>query len=142
MHAPESGLPPMPPGASQRRDASGHDRIKKGIDMDEMRRKREATTVQIRKEKKEDSLQKRRDVGGGGGSSGASRSSSGGDTRTAGEGGRASSYCNADPSLKAKLDALPEDCDCCGRQTRANSSRRRRASASFCRSSATRRSPR
>ena len=85
--------------------------------MDEMRRKREATTVQIRKEKKEDSLQKRRrDVGGGGGSSGASRSSSGGDTRTAGEGGRASSHtANApDPSLKAKLDALPEDCERCG----------------------------
>ena len=42
-----------------------HEKVKKGLDQSEMRRKREATTVQIRKDKKEDSLQKRRrDVGG------------------------------------------------------------------------------
>ena len=36
-----------------------HDKLKKGsMDQDEMRRKREATTMQIRKDKKEESIQK------------------------------------------------------------------------------------
>ena len=44
--------------------AKAHERLKKGLDNDEMRRKRETTTIQISKEKKEDSIQKRRrDVG-------------------------------------------------------------------------------
>ena len=55
---------------------AAHERLRpKGLDQAEMRRKREATTVQIRKDKKEDNLQKRRrDIGGG--SSSAVRSDS------------------------------------------------------------------
>ena len=67
--------------------------VKKGIDLEESRRKREATTVQIRKEKKDDSLQKRR------------RDPSGG-TSTAQQ---KEVGTLPDPSLKVKLDNLPED---------------------------------
>ena len=54
----------MSAGASSA-GAKTHERLKKGLDNDDMRRKREATTVQIRKDKKDESIQKRRrDVGG------------------------------------------------------------------------------
>ena len=78
-----------------------HDKLKKGsMDQDEMRRKREATTMQIRKDKKEESIQKRRRDVGGGSSRDASSSSS-----------RRSEQVGAlpDPALKIKLDNLPED---------------------------------
>ena len=52
----------MPPPPSPARSHSERSSLKKGLDADETRRKREATTVQLRKDKKEDSLQKwRRD---------------------------------------------------------------------------------
>lgn len=72
--------------------------LKKGIDQEDSRRRREATTVQIRKDKKEDSLQKRRrDVSGGASSSGG--------------GGAQQKDVGAlpDPSLKARLESMPED---------------------------------
>ena len=100
-----------------------HERVKKGVDKEELRRKRvctlfasldvisscpsplallmqEATTVQLRKDKKDDSIQKRRrDVGGGSTKSEASLS------------GRKQEQVGAlpDPAFKLKLDALPED---------------------------------
>ena len=53
---------PSPPPPSPARSHSERSSLKKGLDADETRRKREATTVQLRKDKKEDSLQKwRRD---------------------------------------------------------------------------------
>ena len=69
--------------------------FKKGMDQEESRRRREATSVQIRKEKKEDSLQKRRAP-----SRDASSSS-----------GQASSSVGTlpDMTLKAKLENLLED---------------------------------
>lgn len=80
--------------------ASAKERLKKqGLDQGEMRRKREATTVQIRKEKKEDSLQKRRrDIGSG---SSASGSSSTAQDKPVG--------ALPDPALRLKLESLPED---------------------------------
>ena len=84
-----------------------HERVKKGgLDHDEMRRKREATQVQIRKDKKEDSLQKRRrDVGS---SSADAAGAPGGGAATARR-GNDSVGALPDPSLKVKLDSLPED---------------------------------
>ena len=67
--------------------------VKKGIDSEESRRKREATTVQIRKDKKDDSLQKRRRDFSGGASTPQHREVG----------------ALPDPSLKVKLDSLPED---------------------------------
>ena len=67
--------------------------VKKGIDLEESRRKREATTVQIRKDKKEDSLQKRR------------RDPSGGASSTQ----QKEVGALPDPSLKVKLESLPDD---------------------------------
>jgi len=65
-----------------------------------MRRKREATTVQIRKDKKEDSIQKRRrDVASA--VSGRDSSSARRSTEPVG--------ALPDPALKIKLDSLPED---------------------------------
>lgn len=80
--------------------AKAHERIKKvGLDHDEMRRKREATTLQIRKDKKEDSLQKRRrDVGGG------ARAGSSGPSAPEKPVGAL-----PDPALRMKLESLPED---------------------------------
>ena len=53
---------PSPPPPSPARSHSERSSLKKGLDADETRRKREANTVQLRKDKKEDSLQKwRRD---------------------------------------------------------------------------------
>ena len=68
--------------------------FKKGMDQEESRRRREATSVQIRKEKKEDSLQKRRAPSRDTGSSSGPRSDVG---------------TLPDMSLKAKLENLPED---------------------------------
>mmetsp|Transcript_40794 Transcript_40794/g.107785 ORF Transcript_40794/g.107785 Transcript_40794/m.107785 type:complete len:564 (+) Transcript_40794:95-1786(+) len=95
---PLSFAPPVPLPAS--RSSSDRDRVKKGIDGDDSRRKREATTVQLRKDRKEDSLQqkRRRDVG-------ASSSSSAGVRAEQ----RPAAPCTTDPSLKAKLDSLPDD---------------------------------
>ena len=67
--------------------------VKKGLDSEDSRRKREATTVQIRKDKKDDSLQKRR------------RDPSGGASTTQ----HREVGALPDPSLKVKLDSLPED---------------------------------
>lgn len=101
--------PPVLPGAtlsgpsSTLRSQDGHRApVKKGIDQEQMRRKREATTVQIRKDKKEDNLQKRRrDVGG----ASSARSGQGDVTRHS-----STHSANApDPSLQAKLDSMPED---------------------------------
>ena len=69
--------------------------FKKGMDQEESRRRREATSVQIRKEKKEDSLQKRRAPSRDAGSSSGQASSSVGTL--------------PDMTLKAKLENLPED---------------------------------
>ena len=84
-----------------------HDRVKsQGMDRDEMRRKREQTTVQLRKDSKADSIQKRRrDVGGGssGGGSSASSSSSSAAKKNDPPGAL------PDPALKVKLESLPED---------------------------------
>ena len=88
-------------GASSSAAPKGHEKVKKGLDHDEMRRKREATTVQIRKDKKEESIQKRRrDVGG----------------RSTDDDSSLSSRRNTDqvgalpdPALKIKLDHLPDD---------------------------------
>ena len=74
--------------------------VKKTATADELRRKREATTVQIRKDKKDESIQKRRrDVGGTSGLSADQKD------------GRRSDQVGAlpDPALKVKLDSLPED---------------------------------
>jgi len=68
--------------------------FKKGMDQEESRRRREATSVQIRKEKKEDSLQKRRAPSRDAGSSSGPRSDVG---------------TLPDMTLKAKLENLPED---------------------------------
>jgi importin subunit alpha-1 len=78
-----------------------HDRhLKKGLDQDEVRRKREATAVQIRKDKKDESLQKRRrDLGGG-----AAASSSATVQRSDQQVGAL-----PDPALRINLDRLPED---------------------------------
>ena len=87
------------PLAHERAGMRKHDerkqQFKKGMDQEESRRRREATSVQIRKEKKEDSLQKRRAP-----SRDASSSS-----------GQASSSVGTlpDMTLKAKLENLPED---------------------------------
>ena len=76
------------------REHSGHSPLKKGLDVDESRRKREATTVALRKDKKEENLmqKRRRDVAGG-------------------QAPPAEKQVGAlpDPGLKAKLDSLPED---------------------------------
>ena len=84
-----------------------YDRVKsQGMDRDEMRRKREQTTVQLRKDSKADSIQKRRrDVGGGssGGGSSASSSSSSAAKKNDPPGAL------PDPALKVKLESLPED---------------------------------
>lgn len=77
-----------------------HERPKKGIDQIEMRRKREATTVQIRKDKKDESLQKRRrDIGGGSSSEDIPRR----DGQQVG--------ALPDPALRVKLDNIPADVD-------------------------------
>ena len=77
-----------------------HERLRKGLDQVEMRRKREATTVQIRKDKKEDSLQKRRrDTGGGSSFVETPR----------GRDGQVGAL--PDPALRVKLDSLPGDVD-------------------------------
>ena len=70
--------------------------FKKGVDQDESRRRREATSVQIRKDKKEDSLQKRR---------APSRDAPG----PSGSGPRSDVGALPDPSLKSKLESLPLD---------------------------------
>ena len=88
-------------GASSSAAPKGHEKVKKGLDHDEMRRKREATTVQIRKDKKEESIQKRRrDVGG--------RSTDDDSSLSA---RRNTDQVGAlpDPALKIKLDHLPDD---------------------------------
>ena len=79
---------------------AAHERLRpKGLDQAEMRRKREATTVQIRKDKKEDNLQKRRrDIGGG---------SSSADTGSQRDPKQVGAL--PDPALRLKLDCLPED---------------------------------
>uniref|UniRef100_A0A6S9SZD4 Importin subunit alpha n=1 Tax=Chrysotila carterae TaxID=13221 RepID=A0A6S9SZD4_CHRCT len=63
---------------------------KKTLDVDEGRRRREAASVQIRKEKKEDSIQKRRK-----------------DAAGASAGTRVGAL--PDPGLRARLDCLPQD---------------------------------
>lgn len=70
--------------------------VKKGVDADDSRRKREATTISLRKDKKEDSLAKRRrDPSGGSSSSSSTRPDPPGSL--------------PDPALKLKLDQLPMD---------------------------------
>lgn len=85
--------------AGQTGGVAAKERLKKqGLDHGEMRRKREATTVQIRKEKKEDSLQKRRrDIG----SSSSSFSNTAAPDKPVG--------ALPDPALRLKLESLPED---------------------------------
>jgi hypothetical protein len=90
----------MPPPPSPARSHSERSSLKKGLDADETRRKREATTVQLRKDKKEDSLQKRRRDAGGSSSSNGMRAA--GEQRPVPPG-------TVDPSLRAKLDLLPQD---------------------------------
>jgi len=69
--------------------------FKKTIDLDDTRRKREANSVQLRKEKKEDSLQKRRrDVDG---------------ARASAPEPRGTVGTLPDPGIKAKVDNIPED---------------------------------
>ena len=89
-----------------------------GLDPNDARRKREATTISIRKDKKEDSLQKRRrdiSVGGTSASGGIGGGSSGGGATSYGSLGRRAPddkpHVGAlpDPALKLKLDSLPED---------------------------------
>ena len=88
-----------------------HDRVKsQGMDRDEMRRKREQTTVQLRKDSKADSIQKRRrDVGGGSSGGGSSASSSSSSAAKKNDPGAL-----PDPGLKVKLDTLPEDMELLG----------------------------
>ena len=79
--------------------------VKKGMDRDELRRKREATTIQLRKEKKDESIQKRRrDVGGRMSADDETASSSGSARRSSDQVGAL-----PDPALKVKLDSMPED---------------------------------
>lgn len=68
--------------------------FKKGVDQEESRRRREATSVQLRKDKKEDSLQKRR---------APSRDTPGP------SGPRSDVGALPDPGLKTKLENLPQD---------------------------------
>lgn len=85
--------------------------FKKGIDHGESRRKREATSVQLRKEKKDDSIQKRRrDATGGAASSGLDGVGSGCGCGSSTRGGSCSQVgALPDPTLKTQLDSLPED---------------------------------
>jgi len=91
---------PPPPSPVRPAPPEQRDKLKKGLDADETRRKREATTIQLRKDKKEDSLQKRRrDV--------TDTGSSSTDGVRAEQ--RPAPPGSTDPSLKAKLDCLPDD---------------------------------
>ena len=95
MHQSSASLAAMPAAPSPQK---AH--VKKGMDHDELRRKREATTIQLRKEKKVESIQKRRRDVGGDQESSASLSAR-----------RSSDQVGAlpDPALKVKLDSMPED---------------------------------
>ena len=95
----------MNSGAASASAEAPKSHVKKGMDRDELRRKREATTIQIRKEKKDESIQKRRrDVCGIRMSCPEDESANSSMRRNTDQVGAL-----PDPALKVKLDSMPED---------------------------------